>query len=170
MPYLSTVRTRTKSFWKWVLESDNILIGAGLCFFALYDWISFYDQIDRTSLYFAQGIVGLPSLNILSVLSSAIYLTAASLILLSLRGPLSRYETALPNLLALLAGFGVYMFTLIPGGNVLHASAYVARCLGHGPGSRFAHLLAASIQCNAAGEISGARRALLNRAPSHVCG
>jgi protein-S-isoprenylcysteine O-methyltransferase Ste14 len=65
-------------------------------------------------------------LNIAEILSSALYLTFGGIILLSLKRPLSRYTTLLPNLVAVLAGFVVYVFALMPNGNVLRVSVYVA--------------------------------------------
>jgi protein-S-isoprenylcysteine O-methyltransferase Ste14 len=120
------VKNLTVAAWSHVLELDNNLLGLIVCALAVYDWIVFYDKLDRTALYYSQHIYTLPSLSILAVLSSALYLTFGGIILLSLKGPLSRYATPLPNLVAVLAGFIVYVFALMPSGSVLRISVYLA--------------------------------------------
>jgi protein-S-isoprenylcysteine O-methyltransferase Ste14 len=113
------------AIWNQILELDNHIIGLCICIFAAIDWLSFYDGTNRVSLYYSQGIYGLPSLNLLSILTSAIYLTLAGIILLSLRRPLSRYQSVLPNLVAVFAAFLVYVFAWVPSGHLLGVSVYV---------------------------------------------
>jgi protein-S-isoprenylcysteine O-methyltransferase Ste14 len=124
-----TFRSWATAFWRNVLQNDNHLIGLLICVFASYSWLAFYDGIGAAKLYFPQGIYTLPSLSILNTFFSAVYLTFAAIILLSLRQPLSRYNTALPNLTALLAAFAVYAFVFIPGGELLRFNTVVALIL-----------------------------------------
>lgn len=111
--------------WDQILELDNYIIGLCICVFAVIDWMSFYDGANRATLYYSQGLYGLPSLNLFSILTSAIYLTLAGIILLSLRRPLSRYRSALPNFVAVFAAFLVYIFAWVPSGQLLGVSVYV---------------------------------------------
>jgi protein-S-isoprenylcysteine O-methyltransferase Ste14 len=111
--------------WDQILELDNCIIGLCICVFAVIDWMSFYDGANRATLYYSQGLYGLPSLNLFSILTSAIYLTLAGIILLSLRQPLSRYRSALPNFVAVFAAFLVYIFAWVPSGQLLGVSVYV---------------------------------------------
>jgi protein-S-isoprenylcysteine O-methyltransferase Ste14 len=127
---------RSSSIMRWaaairdgVLERDNFIIGVLICAFATYDWLTLYDGMNGVSLYFSQGIYSLSSLTALNTFFSAVYLTIAAIILLSLKAPLSRYTTAIPNLMALVAAFAVYLFIWAPSGNVLRVSVYVALSL-----------------------------------------
>jgi protein-S-isoprenylcysteine O-methyltransferase Ste14 len=115
--------------WENMLLADNHIIGFVICLFAMHQWLSVYDGIDAYRPYLLQGIYALPSLSTLNTLFSAIYLTGAAIILLSLRQPLSRYRNAWPNLLALTAAFGVYAFVLVPSGELFKTSAVAALTL-----------------------------------------
>jgi hypothetical protein len=126
---LSWFTNATKIKWHRLLELDNNIIGIFICLFAIRDWVALYDGFDRATLYYSQGLYSLPSLSIVNILASAIYLTFAGIILLSLRRPLSRYTTLLPNLVAVLAGFGVYLFAWAPSGTLLGVSLYVSLSL-----------------------------------------
>ena len=118
-----------KSIWNHLLELDNNIIGLFICAFAAYDWMAFYDGFDQLTLYYSQRLYALPSLSILNILSSAVYLTFAGIILLSLKPPRSKYRSILPNIIALAAGFGVYVFVWLPSGSLLGVSIYVALTL-----------------------------------------
>jgi hypothetical protein len=52
----------TKAIWHRLLEIDNNIIGLFVCVLAAYDWMIFYDGIDRVTLYYSQGIYSIPSL------------------------------------------------------------------------------------------------------------
>ena len=95
-----SVESRIKLVWNSVLEADNPIVGLFICVFAVIDWTAVYDGIEPLKIYFSQDIYTVPSLSALNKFFSAVYLTLAAIILLSLRPPLSRYQTALPNLLA----------------------------------------------------------------------
>jgi hypothetical protein len=118
-----------KSIWNHLLELDNNIIGLFICAFAAYDWMAFYDGFDQLTLYYSQRLYALPSLSILNILLSAVYLTFAGIILLSLKPPRSKYRSILPNIIALAAGFGVYVFVWLPSGSLLGVSIYVALTL-----------------------------------------
>lgn len=100
-----------RATWRLFLQLDNIIIGLTICAFAAWDWITLYGGFDRAALYFSNNLYALPSLTMLSIFGSALYLTFAGIILLCLKPPRLRYQTFLPNLVALLAGFGVYIFS-----------------------------------------------------------
>jgi hypothetical protein len=114
------------ALWRRLLEVDNNIIGLFICVFAIFDWLALYDGFDRTILFYSQGLYGLPSLNMLSIFASAVYLTFGGIILLSLGKPVSKYKTLLPNVVAVLAGFGVYIFVWTPSGSVLEVNIYIA--------------------------------------------
>jgi protein-S-isoprenylcysteine O-methyltransferase Ste14 len=113
------------AIWNLILDLDNHIIGLCICIFAVIDWMAFYDGANRVSVYYSQGLYGLPSLNLFSIFTSAIYLTLAGIILLSLRRPLSRYRSVLPNFVAVFAAFLVYVFVWVPSGHLLGVSVYV---------------------------------------------
>ncbi len=115
--------------WRYLLQVDNHVLGLVICVFAIFDWLTVYDGFEVFQAYFSQGLYTLPSLSILNTFFSAIYLTGAAIILLSLRPPISRYETVFPNLIAPLAAFAVYAFIFVPGGNLVHTSAVIALLL-----------------------------------------
>ena len=119
----------TKLAWNNLLRIDNHIIGLFICIFAILDWLTVYDGLDSFQAYFSQGFYTLPSLSILSTFFSAIYLKFAAIILLSLREPLSRYDTVLPNLVAPLAAFAVYIFVFLPRGDLLRVNLVVALIL-----------------------------------------
>ena len=119
---------RMKAVWKNILALDNHILGLIVCIFAIFDWLSVYNAIDSVAVYFSQGIYTVPFLSILSTFFSAIYLTLSAIILLSLNQPLSRFETVIPNLISLLAAFGVYLFAYVPSGNLL--KVHIAVSLG----------------------------------------
>ncbi|HYQ08912.1 MAG TPA: isoprenylcysteine carboxylmethyltransferase family protein [Xanthobacteraceae bacterium] len=124
-----SVESRIKLIWNSVLEADNHIVGLFICVFAVIDWTAVYDGIEPLKIYFSQGIYTVPSLSALNKFFSAVYLTLAAIILLSLRPPLSRYQTALPNLVAVLAAFAVYIFVYVPQGNLFHTNIAVALAL-----------------------------------------
>jgi protein-S-isoprenylcysteine O-methyltransferase Ste14 len=115
-----------KAIWNRSLDLDNNIIGFFVCGIAAYTWLGFYEGIDRATLLYAQGSYGLPALTILGAFASAVYLTLAGIILLSLKQPLSRYRTALPNLVAILAAFTAYIFAWVPSGVLLHVNPCIA--------------------------------------------
>jgi protein-S-isoprenylcysteine O-methyltransferase Ste14 len=126
---LARLGTSARALWDGILQVDNHLIGLVICVFAVLDWLAVYDGIEPLQIYVSQGIYTVPSLGVLNTLFSAIYLTLAAIILLSLRQPLSRYRSVWPNLVAVLAAFGLYAFVVIPTGTFLRVNVAVSLLL-----------------------------------------
>ena len=112
-----------------LMELDSKIIGLIICATAIYDWIVLYQELGRAALSYRFGIYALPSLSVLSIFFSAIYLTCATIILLRLRRPVSRYKTAAPNLVSIMAAFATYLFVFTPKGNLLQVSVYFSYAL-----------------------------------------
>jgi protein-S-isoprenylcysteine O-methyltransferase Ste14 len=97
-----------------LLAYDNQILGLVLLVLAADGWITLAARYDQTWRYVVRGVYAVPLGHSLVLLLSAVYLTVVSLILLSAKKPLARYETLAPNALAVLAAFGVYGFALLP--------------------------------------------------------
>ena len=102
-----------RSFGLWLLDHDNKIFGVILALIALDDWRMMYARFDEYSVYLIYGIYATPVLSLLSIAFSTLYVSGISIILLTAGKPLARYETLAPNVLAVLAGFGVYAFGLL---------------------------------------------------------
>jgi len=111
------------------LELDNKIIGLIICATAAYNWFVFYQEMEKAILYFRFGIYTLVSLSVLSIFLSAVYLTCAGIILLLLKRPISRYKTAVPNLVSILAAFVTYLFVWAPRGSFTHVNVYFSYLL-----------------------------------------
>jgi protein-S-isoprenylcysteine O-methyltransferase Ste14 len=106
-------RKAMRAVWLWLLEHENRIFGIVLGVIAIHSWTILYTRLDEYSIYISNGIYATPVLSLLSIVFSTFYVSAISAILLAARKPVARYETLLPNLLAVLAGFGVYAFGLL---------------------------------------------------------
>jgi protein-S-isoprenylcysteine O-methyltransferase Ste14 len=102
-----------RSFGLWLLDHDNKIFGVALALIALDDWRMMYARFDEYWVYLMYGIYATPVLSLLSIAFSTFYVSTISIILLTARKPVARYETLAPNVLAVLAGFGVYAFGLL---------------------------------------------------------
>jgi protein-S-isoprenylcysteine O-methyltransferase Ste14 len=114
------------TIWRRLLLLDNNIFGLFVCATAVYDWWILYQGWDRVVLLYSHGIYALPSLSTLSIVGSAIYLSAGGVILLSLKQPMSRDERAAPNVLAVLAVISTYLFIWTPRGTLFGVNIYVA--------------------------------------------
>jgi protein-S-isoprenylcysteine O-methyltransferase Ste14 len=106
-------RKGMRAVWLWLLEHDNRIFGIVLAAIAIHSWTILYTLLDEYFIYISNGIYATPVLSLLSIVFSTFYVSAISAILLAARKPVARYERLLPNLLAVLAGFGVYAFGLL---------------------------------------------------------
>lgn len=113
-----------KALCNRLLQFDNNVIGLLICAIAAYSWIGFYDGVHHLIPLYTQGFYGLLILSAASAVASAIYLTLAGIILVSLKRPISRYEKSIPNLIAILAVFTAYVFLWMPHGTLLHVNVY----------------------------------------------
>ena len=118
----STVQNR-------LLELDNNIIGLFVGTLAALDWINFFGEVTHIRLYFSLGILSVKPLSMLTLFASAIYLTFSAIILISLPRPTSRSHAILPNLIAVLAAFSVYLFALVPAGGLFGISVSTALSL-----------------------------------------
>lgn len=126
---LTKVESGPRSLSGRLLELDNKIIGLIICATAAYDWFVFYQELGRVALYYSFGIYALASLSVLCIFLSAVYLTCAGIILLVLKRPVSRYKTAVPNLVSILAAFATYLFVWAPKGSVMHVNVYFSYLL-----------------------------------------
>jgi protein-S-isoprenylcysteine O-methyltransferase Ste14 len=126
---IAAAENPTRLFFARLLELDNKIIGFVICATAAYDWFVLYHELDRAALFYRFGFYALVSLNLLSILSSAVFLTCTGLILLALQRPLSRYQAAVPNLVSILAAFTTYLFVWTPTGNLMQVNVYLAYAL-----------------------------------------
>lgn len=99
---------------KAVLDYDNQLIGVVLLALAVDSWVSLAIRWRQLGPYIYHGLYAVPVVNLFVITMSSVYLTSVSIILLSARKPLARYETLGPNLLALIGAFSVYCFGFLP--------------------------------------------------------
>ena len=104
----------TQRLTAFLIRHDNRLLGVVLGLTALHTWANLYARAGRYAAYMGYGVIATPGLSLLAIGCSAVYLTAVSAILLTARKPLARYNTLGPNLMAVVAGFGVYAFSLLP--------------------------------------------------------
>ncbi len=115
MPFtVEGVGKHIRSLWLWLLEHDNTIFGIVLGLIAIDNWRTLIARVDEYWIYLINGIYLTPFLSLLTISFSTLYVTAISVILLTASKPVARYHTAMPNLLAVLAGFGVYAFVLLP--------------------------------------------------------
>jgi hypothetical protein len=82
--------TRGETLLNRWLQLDNNIIGLFILALAAFDWIAFYNEINHIGLYFSLGVYKVKFLSTLSLLLSAVYLTVAAIILVSLKRPVSR--------------------------------------------------------------------------------
>jgi protein-S-isoprenylcysteine O-methyltransferase Ste14 len=133
MGYMSDQSTRAgsaaRSLPDPLPELDSKIIGLIICASAAYDWIVLYRELGQVVLSYRFGIYALPSLGVLSIFFSATFLTCAGIILLLLKRPVSRYKTAVPNLVSIVAAFATYLFVFAPKGNLLQVSAFFSYAL-----------------------------------------
>ena len=104
----------TQRLTAFLIRHDNRLLGVVLGLTALHTWANLFESAGRYAAYMGYGVIATPGLSLLAIGCSAVYLTAVSAILLTARKPLARYNTLGPNLMAVVAGFGVYAFSLLP--------------------------------------------------------
>src|SRR5712671_3858032 len=100
----ASTKQRARSFGLWLLDHDNKIFGVVLALIAIDNWRMMYSRLGEYSIYLMNGIYATPLLSLLSIAFSAVYVSTASVILLTASKPVARYETLLPNLLAVLAG------------------------------------------------------------------
>ncbi len=87
------------------------------CFLiAASSWVRFVNITHDLWWYIYNGIYFTPLLSLAVILLSAIYTTAMAIILLAKANPKARYDTFWPNFLAVLGGFGVYIFGILEPG------------------------------------------------------
>lgn len=123
------VRKHIRSLWLWLLDHDNTIFGIVLGLIALDNWRTLIARVDEYWVYLINGIYLTPLLSLLTISFSTLYVTAISAILLTSGKPVARYNTAMPNLLAVLAGFGVYAFVLLPPAEEILIAIYVPLAL-----------------------------------------
>jgi len=126
---LARAESGPRSLFGRLLELDNRIIGLFICATAAYDWFIFYQELGRAGLYYRFGVYALASLSVLSIFFSAVYLTGAGVILLLLKRPVSRYKTAMPNLVSILAAFASYLFVWARTGSFMHVNVYFSYLL-----------------------------------------
>jgi protein-S-isoprenylcysteine O-methyltransferase Ste14 len=106
-------RKAIRALGLWLLDHENRIFGIILALAAIRSWSSLYARLDEYFIYISNGIYAAPLLSLITIAFSALYVSASSAILLAATKPVARYEMLLPNLLAVLAGFGVYVFGLL---------------------------------------------------------
>ncbi len=109
----SAVRTLRFAL-KLALYYDNQLIGALLLVIAGHSWFELFRRFRDLKPFIAHGLYTLPAVNLLVLASSAVYITAVSIISLVAKNPQAKYDTLAPNLITLTAAFSVYCFGLLP--------------------------------------------------------
>jgi protein-S-isoprenylcysteine O-methyltransferase Ste14 len=124
-----TLSNSANAPWSRLLEWDNNILGIAVCALAVFEWAGLFNGIERARLFSSQGFYALSSLTVLSIFFSAVYMSVAGIILLSLKRPVLRYRTIWPNLVAILAAFSVYLLAIVPSGSLLGVSVYVALAL-----------------------------------------
>jgi protein-S-isoprenylcysteine O-methyltransferase Ste14 len=97
-----------------LLNYDNQILGAVLTPIALSSWVRLVRAEQAYWFFIDHGIYSTPLLSLTVIAFSALYTSIMAIILLTKPKPLGRYDTFLPNFLAVLAGFGVYLFALLP--------------------------------------------------------
>jgi protein-S-isoprenylcysteine O-methyltransferase Ste14 len=103
------IRGRTRAGLGWLLGHDNQILGLVMLPIALDTWRNLAVRAEDYGLYMSHGIYVVPIISLLAIAFSALYLTAVTAILLCARQPLARYQTLLPNLMAVLGAFGLYL-------------------------------------------------------------
>ncbi len=93
-----------------LIRHDNLILGLVLALIALDRWRHLWARALQFAPYIDLGLFTVPMLSLLAIAFSAVYLTIVSAIMLLAKQPAARYETLLPNLMAVAAGFGVYAF------------------------------------------------------------
>jgi protein-S-isoprenylcysteine O-methyltransferase Ste14 len=106
-------KKRTHRFGRWLLDHDDKIFGVVLSLIAIDNWRMMYLRLGEYWIYLKNGIYATPLLSLLSIAFSTLYVSIVAVILLTAPKPVARYETLLPNFLAVLAGFGVYSFGLL---------------------------------------------------------
>ncbi|MGE0700759.1 MAG: isoprenylcysteine carboxylmethyltransferase family protein [Hyphomicrobiaceae bacterium] len=99
--------------WGWLLDHESKLFGIVLGIMSADQWRTFVTRLDTYWVYLANGILATPLLSLAVTFLSAAYMSIVALILLRATRPLARYEELAPNVLAVLAGFGIYWFGLL---------------------------------------------------------
>lgn len=97
----------------WLLDREHLVFGVLLGLLAANQWLALASRYEESRAYIEGGVLATPLLSLLVTLLSATYMTAITVILLRARRPAARYDSVVPNLLAVVAGFGVYCFGLL---------------------------------------------------------
>jgi protein-S-isoprenylcysteine O-methyltransferase Ste14 len=98
---------------RWLLDHESKLFAVVLGLLATEQWLTLVARTDEYWVYLANGIFGSPLLSLLVTALSALYMTIIVFILAAAGRPLARYETLMPNLSAVVGGFGVYLFGVL---------------------------------------------------------
>jgi protein-S-isoprenylcysteine O-methyltransferase Ste14 len=120
------IRNFGRATLKAVLDYDNQLIGLVLFALAVDSWVSLAVRWSDLGPYIYHGLYAVPAVNLFVLTMSSIYLTSVSIILLSAKRPIARYETLGPNLLALIGAFSVYCFGFLPASEAPLAPLFVS--------------------------------------------
>lgn len=96
-----------------LVRYDNRILGTVLLVIAIDNWVHLANRTDDLAVYLENGFYAIPTLNLLAIGFSALYLTIVSWIMLRSAEPLARCQTLLPNLMAVVGGFGVYAFGIL---------------------------------------------------------
>ena len=113
MAALERTRASLTAIGGWLLDHESRIFGVVLAGMGVDQWRTLIVRLDEYWVYLVNGIYGTPLLSLSVTALSALYMTFVALILLLARKPLARYETLMPNLLAVIAGFGIYCFGLL---------------------------------------------------------
>ncbi len=97
----------------WLLRNDNTLLGLVLLLLSFHAWFVLAGRIGDCPAYFHAGLLWALSLSLISAAFSALFMTYAAYLLLTASPSAARYQTALPNVLAILGAFGVYLFSFL---------------------------------------------------------
>ena len=98
----------------FLLRHENQILGAVLFISCIFSLNNFTNRLPQAQLAISQGMVYLPTQLIMNSLVQVIYLTFAAAILILSLEPRRRYQTAIPNLVSLLASFLPYGLVLFP--------------------------------------------------------
>jgi protein-S-isoprenylcysteine O-methyltransferase Ste14 len=114
---------------RWLLDHESKLFAVVLGLLATEQWLTLVARTGEYWVYLANGIFGSPLLSLLVTALSALYMTIIVFILAAAGRPLARYETLMPNLSAVVGGFGVYLFGVLEPAETRLLSVYIPLAL-----------------------------------------
>jgi protein-S-isoprenylcysteine O-methyltransferase Ste14 len=114
---------------RWLLDHESKLFALVLGLLAADQWLTLVTRAGEYWVYLANGIFASPLLSLLVTLLSALYMTVIVVILAAAGRPLARYETLMPNLSAVVGGFGIYLFGMLEPATTQFLGIYIPLAL-----------------------------------------